>query len=174
MHSRSKTNFPELFTRSGKTGEIQIPRCQGFAIQDYGFTLGALTLNTSGFCNVRVLSVKVGVDLSYIIYRARSESVKRRLQPFTEHLGRWLKFLWGRRRIHWGVPHPTAPVSKAQKRQSLKEALPMWSDSGSNMFRRLRSVQLGIVSVAFGNEALPLSQTLQVAYLLMFATQLLM
>jgi len=81
MHSRSKTNFPELFTRSEKTGEIQIPRCQGFAVEDYGFTLGALTLNTSGFCNVRVLSVKVGVDLSYIIYRVRSESVKPRLHP---------------------------------------------------------------------------------------------
>ena len=102
MHSRSKTNFPELFTRSGKTGGIQIPRCQGFAAEDYGFTLGALTLNTSGFCNVRVLSVMVGVDLSYIIYRVRSESVKRRLHPFTAHLGRWLKFLGGRRRIHWG------------------------------------------------------------------------
>jgi len=49
----------------------------------------------------------------------------------------------------------------------------MGSDSGSNMFRLLRSVQLGMVFVAFGNEALPLSQTLQVAYLLMFATQLL-
>ena len=42
------------------------------------------------------------------------------------------------------------------------------------MFGLLRSVQLGMVSVAFGVDALPLSQTLQVAYLLMFATQLLM
>jgi hypothetical protein len=119
----------------------------------------------------------LGVDLSYIIYRACSESVKHSLHSFTEHLGGWLKFPGGRRRTHRGAaPHPgnTASVSKAQKRQSLKEALPMWSDSGSNMFRLLRSVQLGMVSVAFGVEALPLSQTLQVAYLLMFATQLLM
>jgi hypothetical protein len=58
--------------------------------------------------------------------------------------------------------------------QSLKEALPVWSNSGSGMFRRLRSVQLGMDYVAFRIEALPFSQTLQVAYLLMVATQLLM
>jgi hypothetical protein len=76
---------------------------------------------------------------------------------------------------HPGHPAPVStPISEAQKRQSLKEALPMGSVSGSGMFRLLRSIQLGMVSVAFGIEALPLSQTLQVAYLLMFATQLLM
>ena len=59
----------------------------------------------------------VGVDLSYIIYRVRSESVKRRLHPFTAHLGRWLKFLGGRRRIHWGVPPPIIqlPYQKHKK-----------------------------------------------------------
>jgi len=61
-----------------------------------------------------------------------------------------------------------------KKRQSLKEALPVWSNSWSGIFGRLRSVQLGMDSVAFRIEALPFSQTLQVAYLLMFATQLLM
>jgi hypothetical protein len=42
------------------------------------------------------------------------------------------------------------------------------------MFGRLRSVQLGMDFVAFRIEALPFSQILQVANLLMFATQLLM
>jgi len=76
MHYRSKTNFPELFTRSGKTGGIQIQRYQGFAVEDYGFTLGALTLYTSGFCNVRVSFVMVRSDPSYNIYRVRPETVK--------------------------------------------------------------------------------------------------
>jgi hypothetical protein len=61
-----------------------------------------------------------------------------------------------------------------KKRQSLKEALPVWSNSGSGMFRRHRSGQMGMDLVAYGIEALPLSQTLQVAFLLMFAIQLLM
>ena len=51
-------------------------RYKGFAVEDYGFTLGALTLHTSGFCNARVLSVMVRFDLSYIIYRVRPETVK--------------------------------------------------------------------------------------------------
>ncbi len=29
-------------------------RCQGLAVKRYGFTLGALTLNPSDFCNVGV------------------------------------------------------------------------------------------------------------------------
>jgi len=38
----------------GKAGAIQIRRCQGLAVNDYGGTLGALALNRSGFCNVGV------------------------------------------------------------------------------------------------------------------------
>jgi hypothetical protein len=38
----------------GKAGAIQIRRCQGIAVDDYGGTLGALALNRSGFCNVGV------------------------------------------------------------------------------------------------------------------------
>jgi hypothetical protein len=36
----------------GKAGELQILRCHGIAVDYYGFTLDALTLNPSGFCNV--------------------------------------------------------------------------------------------------------------------------
>jgi len=38
----------------GKAGGIQIRRCQGIAVKYYGFTLGALALNPSGFCNAGV------------------------------------------------------------------------------------------------------------------------
>ena len=55
VSSRDRANFTPLITRSGKAGELQIPvfhgicdpRCQGFAVDDYGFTLGAL-LERSG------------------------------------------------------------------------------------------------------------------------------
>ena len=49
-------NFTELFTRSGKAGGLQILRCQGFAVDGYGLTLGALTLKPTGFCNTGVKS----------------------------------------------------------------------------------------------------------------------
>jgi hypothetical protein len=39
----------------GKAGELQILCCQGFEVNDYNFTLDALALKLSGFCNVRVL-----------------------------------------------------------------------------------------------------------------------
>ena len=45
---------PHFHTIGGKAGGLQIRRCQGFAVKHYGFTLGALTLKPSGFCNVRV------------------------------------------------------------------------------------------------------------------------
>jgi hypothetical protein len=38
----------------GKAGEFQILCCQGFEVNDYNFTLDALALKPSGFCNVRV------------------------------------------------------------------------------------------------------------------------
>ena len=37
----------------GKAGGLQIRCCRGIAVADYGFTLGALALNPSSFCNVR-------------------------------------------------------------------------------------------------------------------------
>jgi hypothetical protein len=40
----------------GKAGGLQILRCQGFEVNYYNFTLDALTLKPSGFCNVRVNS----------------------------------------------------------------------------------------------------------------------
>jgi hypothetical protein len=38
----------------GKAGGLQILCCQGFEVNDYNFTLDALALKPSGFCNVRV------------------------------------------------------------------------------------------------------------------------
>ena len=38
----------------GKAGGLQILRCQGIAVGHYGFTLDALTLKSSDFCNVGV------------------------------------------------------------------------------------------------------------------------
>ncbi len=37
-----------------KVGGLQIRRCQGFAVAHYGFTLGALALKPSDFCNTGV------------------------------------------------------------------------------------------------------------------------
>jgi hypothetical protein len=44
-----------FFYPKGKSGGIQIRRCQGIAVKCYGGTLGALALNPSGFCNVGVV-----------------------------------------------------------------------------------------------------------------------
>ena len=38
----------------GKAGGLQILRCQGIAVNYYNFTLDALALKPSDFCNVRV------------------------------------------------------------------------------------------------------------------------
>jgi len=38
----------------GKAGELQILRYQGFAVDYYGFTPGALALKPSDFCNIGV------------------------------------------------------------------------------------------------------------------------
>ena len=43
-----------IFLPCGKAGGLQIPRCQGFAVVHYSFTLFALALKPSGFCNDRV------------------------------------------------------------------------------------------------------------------------
>jgi hypothetical protein len=46
--------FGPSFLPFGKAGGLQTQRCQGFAVEDYGGTLGALTLKPSGFCNIGV------------------------------------------------------------------------------------------------------------------------
>jgi len=38
----------------GKAGGLQILCCQGIVVNDYNFTLDALALKPSAFCNVRV------------------------------------------------------------------------------------------------------------------------
>jgi hypothetical protein len=40
----------------GKAGGLQILCCQGIKVADYNFTLDALALKPSDFCNVRVIS----------------------------------------------------------------------------------------------------------------------
>jgi hypothetical protein len=47
--------YPET---ARKAGEFQILCCQGFEVNDYNFTLDALALKPSGFCNVRQLSIQ--------------------------------------------------------------------------------------------------------------------
>jgi hypothetical protein len=42
----------------GKAGGLQILCCQGIAVTNYNFTLDALALKPSGFCNIRVYSAK--------------------------------------------------------------------------------------------------------------------
>ena len=43
----------------GKAGELQILRCQGIEVGNYEFTLDALTLKPSDFCNVGVYAAGV-------------------------------------------------------------------------------------------------------------------
>jgi len=46
-------NLPS-FLPCGKAGGLQIRRCQGLAVADYGGTLGALTLKPSDFYSAAV------------------------------------------------------------------------------------------------------------------------
>jgi hypothetical protein len=43
-----------IYPNDAKAGELQIPRCQGLAVDDYGGAFGALSLKPSGFCNIGV------------------------------------------------------------------------------------------------------------------------
>jgi hypothetical protein len=47
----------QIDPNAAKAGGLQIRRCQGFAVDDCGGTLGALSLKPSGFCSI-------GVDFS--------------------------------------------------------------------------------------------------------------
>jgi hypothetical protein len=44
-----------FFYPAGKVGGAQIHRCQGIAVNCYGFILGALALTPSDFCNAGVI-----------------------------------------------------------------------------------------------------------------------
>ena len=48
--------FMLTFLPFRKAGEHQILRCQWFAVKCYGFTIDALTLKPSDFCNTGVKS----------------------------------------------------------------------------------------------------------------------
>jgi hypothetical protein len=55
----------------GKAGDLQILRCQGFAVVHYSVTLSVSSLKTSGFCNVRVYVVMSGPHLAVTILTCR-------------------------------------------------------------------------------------------------------
>ena len=52
---RGSYRFYAIFFTQGKAGGLQIRRCRGFAVTDYGFALGALALKPSDFCNMRAI-----------------------------------------------------------------------------------------------------------------------
>ena len=53
VNSKNGAVFLILFTFQ-ESGRLQIPCCQGIAVADYRFTLDALALKPSSFCNVGV------------------------------------------------------------------------------------------------------------------------
>ncbi len=55
---QDRFGFSPSFLPSGKAGGLQIRRCQGFAVTHYGFSLGALALKPSDFCNI-------GIDIEF-------------------------------------------------------------------------------------------------------------
>ncbi|MGD8448017.1 MAG: hypothetical protein PVF36_02210 [Desulfobacterales bacterium] len=59
----------------GKAGGLQIRRCQGFAVVYYGFTLGALALKPSDFCNVRVFIRYFHREIQSIVHRTLGQDV---------------------------------------------------------------------------------------------------
>ena len=50
------SSLPATTQQAGKAGGLQILCCQGIKVTDYNFTLDALALKPSDFCNVRVIS----------------------------------------------------------------------------------------------------------------------
>ena len=51
---KDRAYFMPSFLPLGKAGGLQIRRCQGLAVDDYGFTPGALALKPSNVCNTGV------------------------------------------------------------------------------------------------------------------------
>ena len=60
----------------GKAGDLQILRCQGFAVVHYSITLFASSLKTSDFCNVRVIleCIKL-IELRFLKIRSPEDFV---------------------------------------------------------------------------------------------------
>ena len=58
FHDRHRDSLHNVRTHSHQ-GLLQIRRCQGIAVDHYGFTLGALALKPSDFCNTGVNSRRV-------------------------------------------------------------------------------------------------------------------
>jgi hypothetical protein len=70
---QSVTIIFSFFYPAGKAGGTQIGRCQGIAVKSYGGTLGALALDPSGFCIVRVNLMKI----LYILRSQPDETVEK-------------------------------------------------------------------------------------------------
>ncbi|MBW1778400.1 MAG: hypothetical protein JRJ54_12505 [Deltaproteobacteria bacterium] len=51
---KNRVYFRHVFLPFGKAGRLQTLRYKGFAVDDYSFTLCALALKPSDFCNVWV------------------------------------------------------------------------------------------------------------------------
>ena len=65
----AKTMIFSCFYPYGKAGGLQIPRCQGIAVENYGVTLGALALKPSRFCNVGVYGGGETLDKPPVSFR---------------------------------------------------------------------------------------------------------
>ena len=64
--------FFSLCLPSRKAGGLQIPCCQGIAVADYSFTLDALALKPSSFCNVGVYAVSCVFSAIGVIHKSIS------------------------------------------------------------------------------------------------------
>jgi len=53
------------FLPVGKAGGLRIRRCQGLAVDDYGFAPGALAPKASDFCNIGVCRDQVPGTISH-------------------------------------------------------------------------------------------------------------
>ena len=72
--------FFSLCLPSRKAGGLQIPCCQGIAVADYSFTLDALALKPSSFCNVGV------TEFGFVFMERLAEIISQRLKNRTDKL----------------------------------------------------------------------------------------
>ncbi len=81
------------FLPFGKAGELQILRWQEFAVEYYGFTLAALTLKPSDFCNIGVyITGYTKGDLNGYINKGQADIIVAKISPVNGDL-LWLEGL---------------------------------------------------------------------------------
>jgi hypothetical protein len=81
VQSRAQRVFSHFYYPAGKVGGAQIRRCQGIAVRYYGFTLGALALRPSDFCNAGVDVYAIGKNVTSLFVQIESNLSE---QPSTE------------------------------------------------------------------------------------------